>query len=70
MISTERGVRIRHRKRGTEYTILGPARLQTEHPLGDDEVVIVYQGPDGSLWARPLEELSDGRFEVGKDDNK
>jgi hypothetical protein len=71
MIPLKHGVRIRHRKRATEYTILGPARLQTEHPLQDDELVVVYQGPDGSLWARPPREICDGRFELSVDkDNR
>lgn len=68
MISTAHGVRIRHRKRGTQYTIIGPARLQTEQPIRDDEIVIVYQGNDGQLWARPLAELTDGRFEYDNEE--
>jgi hypothetical protein len=53
----------RHRKRGGFYTIIGRANLQTERPIADDEALVVYRGKDGTLWARPVREFRDGRFE-------
>jgi hypothetical protein len=57
--------RVRHKKRGTEYEVLGEADLQTEKPLRDYAVVMVYRDPaTGRLWVRPVDEFNDGRFEV------
>lgn len=57
--------RVRHKKRGTEYDVLGEADLQTEKPLRDYAVVMVYRDPtSGRLWVRPVDEFNDGRFEV------
>jgi hypothetical protein len=53
----------RHRRRGTLYTVIGRANLQTDHPLEDDEPLVIYRGKDGELWARPVREFRDGRFE-------
>lgn len=58
-----RGLTFRHRKRGTTYTVIGIGLLQTERPLGDEQPLVIYQGPDGSFWARPQDEFLDGRFE-------
>jgi len=56
--------RVRHKKRGTEYEVLGEADLQTETPLRDYAVVVVYRDPtNGRLWVRPVGEFNDGRFE-------
>lgn len=56
--------RWRHRKRGTEYELLGEADLQTEKPLTDYAVVAVYRDVvSGRLWVRPIDEFNDGRFE-------
>lgn len=55
--------RVRHVKRGTVYTVLGKALLQTGVPITDDAELVVYQGEDGQLWARPALEFEDGRFE-------
>jgi hypothetical protein len=53
----------RHRRRGTLYTVIGRANLQTDHPLEDDEALVIYRDKDGKLWARPVREFRDGRFE-------
>ena len=68
--------RVRHKKRGTTYTVLGFARAQVSKasPLGgsfpatarllcDDDALIVYHGEDGQLWVRFPDEFNDGRFE-------
>ena len=62
--------RVRHKKRGTEYEVLGVGKMQTEKWLGDDlcpadmERVVVYRSlDDGALWVRPPHEFEDGRFE-------
>jgi hypothetical protein len=55
--------RYRHKKRGTECVVIGSASLQTEKPLCDYAGLVVYREDDGKLWARPLAEFGDGRFE-------
>lgn len=55
--------RVRHKKRGTVYAVLGHARLQTNSPLPDDATLILYRGEDGQIWAREISEFEDGRFE-------
>lgn len=52
-----------HVKRGTAYQIISAsARLQCSGTLTDNEVMVVYQGEDGQLWARAEYEFNDGRF--------
>lgn len=64
----------RHKKRGTEYVLVGYGRMQAAdlyhyggdggYLRADDEEVAIYRGvADGKLWVRPREEFEDGRFE-------
>lgn len=67
--------RVRHKKRGGIYEVLGEAQVQTSRPLEDYEVVVIYRSlntPDiddpaspmkGDTWIRPKAEFNDGRFE-------
>lgn len=54
----------RHVRRGSEYKVLGFASLQAAEPCYETAALVVYQGSDGKLWARPHDEFSDGRFEA------
>jgi len=56
--------RWRHKKRGTEYTIIGNGLLQSDAPILDEHPVVVYRGDDGTIWVRPPTEFFDGRFEM------
>lgn len=57
------GAKFRHLKRGTTYTVVGLATLQTQAPAGDEAELVIYVSQDGTLWARPSSEFLDGRFE-------
>lgn len=57
------GRRYRHLKRGTLYTAIGDAELQSARRLDEGVILRVYRGDDGRLWARPADEFLDGRFE-------
>lgn len=62
--------RWRHKKRGSTYTEVGHALFQNsgEVPVLDDSFIVVYRSDDGHLYARPLAEFMDGRFEhLGED---
>lgn len=52
-----------HRKRGSEYVMVGRGEVQAEEPLTEAELVAVYRGQDGRLWVRRWAEFHDGRFE-------
>ena len=54
---------VRHKKRGTLYTVLGTAELQMATDLVDGAFLTIYQGEDGKWWARQEDEFEDGRFE-------
>lgn len=70
----------RHKKRGTEYVLIGIGRMQTndwEIPMYDEggyiggaildmhEVAIYHSATDPTeIWVRPREEFEDGRFEL------
>lgn len=60
---TEIAKRYRHKKRGSEYTTMGLATLQTDVPITDMTMLVIYGAKDGTMWARPLTEFFDGRFE-------
>jgi hypothetical protein len=66
----------RHKKRGTEYVLIGYGKMQADgwlkapYPQGPlfsvdmAEVAIYRSVDDGSLWCRPREEFDDGRFDI------
>jgi len=54
----------RHKKRGTEYRIIGTAHIQCSDGLTDYEVVTIYVGQDNQMWVRRATEFEDGRFEA------
>jgi len=56
--------RVKHKKRGTTYRVIGEGSIQTGFPLEDMDVVVVYQSEqDGRIWVRSAAEFTDGRFE-------
>lgn len=55
--------RVRHKKRGTQYSITIIGTLQTDEPLSDGATLVGYIGNDGKWWFRTPEEVVDGRFE-------
>jgi len=58
-------MRVLHVDRGTVYTVVGEAELQSSGgPVAEGAKLTVYRGADGNLWVRPSDEFSDGRFTV------
>lgn len=59
--------RVRHRKRGTTYEVIGLAELQAaaDRAITEGSRLVVYRcETDGRLWCRPPSEFYDGRFEA------
>lgn len=62
------GTKWRHKKRGSEYTIIAIAQGQcSSESIGmylgiENEEFVVYQNNHGT-WVRPIDEFLDGRFE-------
>ena len=58
----------RHKKRGTVYTEVCRAHLQTAQrsSLDDLSILVVYRGENGQMWAREESEFEDGRFDPVK----
>lgn len=64
----------RHKKRGTEYVLIGFGKMQAEnwvdlnndneHKVDMREVAIYQSVDDDELWVRPIEEWKDGRFDA------
>lgn len=42
---------------------LGGAEVQSSRPIKEGDVLTIYLDMYGKLWARPVEEFHDGRFE-------
>lgn len=57
--------RVRHKKRGSTYAVVGLAELQIAHaPVMEGSKLVIYRcEEDGKLWAREFGEFEDGRFE-------
>lgn len=53
----------RHRAKGGLYMLTGAAILQCSEPLADNQVLMVYEAPDGRWFARPRAEFYN-RFET------
>lgn len=53
----------RHKKRGSEYELVGMAEVQVLNLIQEGDLVAVYRAKDGKLWVRPEYEFFDGRFE-------
>lgn len=66
----------RHKKRGTEYVLIGIGKMQAEEWFEEPELlravtvdmreVAIYRSATDptEIWVRPREEFEDGRFEV------
>ena len=55
--------RVQHVKRGTTYTVVGEAKLQSSGSIAEGAMLTVYRDVNsGALWVRPTDEFRDGRF--------
>lgn len=65
ILETGRHVTHKHKKRGTYYTVIGRATLQSANSITEGHDLTIYRAQsDNTLWARPTDEFNDGRFEV------
>jgi hypothetical protein len=65
LLMAMRSRRVRHKKRGTTYCVLGYGELQSSTPIKEGAALVVYQcETDGRIWVRPAAEFEDGRFEI------
>lgn len=54
----------RHKARGTVYDRIGGAEVQSSKgAIHEGDVLTIYRDKQGKLWARPVGEFYDGRFE-------
>jgi hypothetical protein len=68
LLSADNRNRVRHVKRGTFYRMMGVAEVQSSAPIVEGDKVEVYQAEDGGkLWARPVAEFDDGRYEMANE---
>ncbi|MFW6002276.1 MAG: hypothetical protein ACOCQD_02965 [archaeon] len=54
----------RHKKRGTNYLVIGEAEVQSSKPIKEGDKVVIYVDNNGKKWARPSSEFYDGRFDI------
>jgi hypothetical protein len=60
-------MKFRHKKRGSTYTVIGEAAVQSDTHIVEGDTLVIYQAEDGRIWARPKVEFHDGRFEEIKE---
>jgi hypothetical protein len=54
----------RHVKTGVLYERLSTGLIQSKEPLHDLDLVVIYRGKDGTLWARRYDEFNDRFVQV------